>query len=160
MKPKVTVAISLVLLVLGVGAYAFAAAQGDSVATYTGCLKNGKLESLAVGESPLSPCAAATQVRLSGGDVTGVTAGTGLTGGGGGGDVALAVDPSAVQARVAAGCLGTRQSRSTRRSARSTPTEASLATPTMRPDGRRRPPAFTPLSSVAAPSTARASGIS
>lgn len=40
----------------------------------------------------------------AGGDITGVTAGTGLTGGGQAGGVTLAVDTASVQARVAASC--------------------------------------------------------
>jgi hypothetical protein len=40
----------------------------------------------------------------SGGDVTGVTAGTGLTGGGATGTVSLAVDPAVVQSRVGGNC--------------------------------------------------------
>lgn len=39
-----------------------------------------------------------------GGDVTGVTAGTGLSGGGASGDVSLAVDTAVVQQRLSAGC--------------------------------------------------------
>jgi hypothetical protein len=94
------------IALLGLAAYAVAARTAGTVASYTGCLKNGKLESLAVGEAPLVPCGAgAAQVRLGGGDVTAVGAAAGLTGGGDNGDVALAVDPSAVQARVGASCL-------------------------------------------------------
>jgi hypothetical protein len=40
------------------------------------------------------------------GSITGVTAATGLTGGGTSGDVSLAVDPTVVQARVASSCAG------------------------------------------------------
>jgi hypothetical protein len=47
-----------------------------------------------------SPRAAATGP----GDITAVGAGTGLTGGGGAGDVALSVDPTQVQSRVSNGC--------------------------------------------------------
>jgi hypothetical protein len=42
------------------------------------------------------------------GTITGVTPGTGLTGGGGSGDVSLAVDPTVVQARVADSCAAGR----------------------------------------------------
>lgn len=94
------------LLALALAAYAVAARRAGTVASYTGCLKNGKIESVAVGDTPLAPCGSgAPQVRLSDGDVTAVAAGTGLSGGGDVGDVALAVDPSAVQSRVGENCL-------------------------------------------------------
>jgi hypothetical protein len=97
------------LFALALAAHAVAAGDAGTVASYTGCLKNGKLESIAVGDVPLAPCGAGqTQVRLSGGDVTAVAAGTGLTGGADGGDITLAVDPSAVQSRVAESCLSNR----------------------------------------------------
>jgi hypothetical protein len=97
------------LFALALAAYALAAREAGTVASYTGCLKNGKIESVALGDAPLAPCGTGqTQVRLSGGDITAVGAGGGLTGGGDGGDVALAVDPSAVQSRVVGSCLSNR----------------------------------------------------
>src|SRR5919109_919331 len=108
MTRKKTIAASVAAaLSLGLAAYAVAAQQADIVASYTGCLRNGKIESVAVGDAPLAPCAAgATEIRLGGGDITGVHARPGLLGGGDNGQLELGVDPTVVQKRVTGDCLG------------------------------------------------------
>jgi hypothetical protein len=117
-RNKATVAGMAAIVALTFAAHAVAAQQADTVASYTGCLKNGKLDSIAVGASPLAPCgSAATQVRLGVGDITGVTAGSGLSGGGDSGDITLAADTTALQARIRDDCRGTR----------STPIDASIS---------------------------------
>jgi hypothetical protein len=66
------------------------------VQNYTGCLSNTNLIQVAVGDLPANPpCRqGATEVHFSGGDLTSLTAGTGLTGGGVNGDVSIALAPS------------------------------------------------------------------
>jgi len=129
-----------VLLVVGVAGLGLVArlgfaGHGTSVPSYTGCLNlnSGTFVSVAPGNAPLSPCGPAqAQVHLSGGDIssvvagtgltggategvatlqvdqstipTGITAGFGLVGGGTGGDITLAVDPTVIQKRIVNTC--------------------------------------------------------
>jgi hypothetical protein len=66
---------------------AFAVFPNDSVDSYAGCLNTsgaaaGTFSQVTVGDSPARPCGAnQTVVHLSGGDITSVNAGPGLTGG-------------------------------------------------------------------------------
>jgi hypothetical protein len=72
-------------------------ARQDATASYTGCLnvKGGTIVSVALGDAPLAPCGAnQIQVHLGGGDITSITAGTGLQGGTTNGVATLSVQPS------------------------------------------------------------------
>ena len=126
---------ALAALAVGGGA-ALAGHEPGAVPSYTGCLNptSGTLVNVAPGDVPSAPCKEKEEtIHLSGGDVTAVTAGAGLTGGGNegaltfgvdqsaivtgvdagfgltgggsGGDLVLSVDPAAIQKRVAADCL-------------------------------------------------------
>jgi hypothetical protein len=97
MKPtffKAALVVGIAGAVLAAGTVALAGHLGSDVKSYTGCLSaGGTLSAVAEGDAPRKECPGdAATVHLSGGDITGVAAGPGLTGGGTNGTVTLGLD--------------------------------------------------------------------
>jgi hypothetical protein len=85
---------------------AFAGHETGLVPSYTGCLNpsSGTVVNLVQGNAPAAPCKdKETQIHLGGGDVTSVSAGAGLTGGGSEGALTFAVDGSSIVTGVSPG---------------------------------------------------------
>jgi hypothetical protein len=94
---RLLVVFSAAALLLGGAAIGASATYPTTVDVYTGCLTTsgtgaGQISKVALGSSPLKPCSSTQRVvNLSGGTITSITAGSGLTGGGSNGDVTISL---------------------------------------------------------------------
>ena len=75
---RTLVACAAALAALGLATFAVAAGQVTAVDSYTGCLQNGKFDSIALGSAPSGSCGSGQIVHLSGGDITSVQVRTGV----------------------------------------------------------------------------------
>ena len=93
-RMRLLLAVVVLLASAAVVPAALAGHLPSQVSSYTGCLnrEGGTIVQVKEGESPLRRCSTdQIEVHLSGGDITSLTAGTGLTGGGTNGAVTLAL---------------------------------------------------------------------
>lgn len=102
--PTSYLAIALAIFIIGGSSGIALGTHQNSSPTYTGCLgsKSGQLYALNQGDQPLRPCHKGDSlVHLSGGDITAVKAGDGLssTNGEESGDVSLSVNSSQLDER-------------------------------------------------------------
>lgn len=90
---RMVLAAALVVVMGAAAGGAVAAFPDTNVDTFTGCVNTGgQIGAVANGASPLKACGSNESViHLSGGDITKVTAGSGLTGGGDNGAVSLSL---------------------------------------------------------------------
>src|SRR5512134_3305695 len=89
----VAVVAASTLLLLAVAGVSQAGHDENAVTNLSGCLTpGGDFKNMAVGDAPSKPCGQNDRpIHLSSGDITAVTAGTGLSGGAAEGNAALAL---------------------------------------------------------------------